>query len=259
MENGLPVDSVDENGLTALHKACTCLFDNGNCIKLLLDHSASVSITDSRSSATAFHYSCYYGNFKSISKLLEHSSDIIHQEDNQQRTGLHYACFHNNKEGMSSDIITLLLSRGAELDKEDVNKQTPLMIACAKGNIDGVSILLKYKADLNRKDVHLKSPIHYSCNSVQLLELLIQSNANVNEIDALGNTALFYAVLSNNIDTVSLLMSSGADVHITNNDNQPAWQLTNNPDILQVFSNFLLFSSVFVCFIFFPLFLSAYS
>lgn len=49
--------------------------------------------------------------------------------------------------------------------------------------------------------------------SIELVQLLIDSNADIRTRDKFGKTALFYAIEANNenVDVVSLLLDNGAD------------------------------------------------
>jgi len=49
--------------------------------------------------------------------------------DEKQRTVAHVAAYHNQV-----DCLKILLAKGAELDKKDEQKITPLMLAACRGH-----------------------------------------------------------------------------------------------------------------------------
>lgn len=60
---------------------------------------------------------------------------------------LHYAAT-----GPSTEVIALLLARGAALDAPSPNGSTPLMMAAGYGSLDGARLLLQRGADARRRN-----------------------------------------------------------------------------------------------------------
>lgn len=74
-------------------------------------------------------------------------------------------------------------------------------------------------------------------NDYFLVENLLK-NVNIDFKDKNGRTALFYAVLENNIDLCNLLIEKGANIYIKDDRNLLAIHyaaLTNNSDITNLF------------------------
>jgi len=67
--------------------------------------------------------------------------------------------------------------------------------------------------DLDEKD--LRSPLHMAADDAQMTRWLLEVvNAQPNNRDAQGKTALFYAIDAKNMDVVELLLKNGADTKI---------------------------------------------
>ena len=81
----------------------------------------------------------------------------------------------------------MLISAGANVNVQNKNKMTPLMIATRKGHIGCVKELTTTGADTNVQEGN-------------------------------GNTALMLALLHKHADCVRQLLSTGADVNIGNKD-----------------------------------------
>ena len=53
-------------------------------------------------------------------------------------------------------------------------------------------------------------------NNINIIELLINNNANVNAINNGGNTALHVASLNGKIDAIEILINKNADINFKN-------------------------------------------
>ena len=58
---------------------------------------------------------------------------------------------------------TILVERKAQIDSRDVNRRTPLHIACQAKQDDIVQILVDNHADVNLFDADDDMPIHLAC------------------------------------------------------------------------------------------------
>ena len=59
-------------------------------------------------------------------------------------------------------IVEYLISRGAEIDKEDKNGCTALMLACKEGHTHIVESLLSHGAKIDKKDKNSCTPLMYA-------------------------------------------------------------------------------------------------
>ncbi|XP_059176235.1 serine/threonine-protein phosphatase 6 regulatory ankyrin repeat subunit B-like [Physella acuta] len=167
----------------------------------------------------------------------------IHEVDGKGNTALHFAY------GGKSEIISLLLAAGAEVDVKNSEHQTPLHVAANASDTEMINLLIEAKADINCLDKRWQTPLAIcvensdlntaTCllrhgaevNTVnnhgftpliravtkqdeQLVELLIVHKADVNFTDHKQTTALIYALMNVNKHIVSKLIQAGADVNI---------------------------------------------
>jgi hypothetical protein len=88
---------------------------------------------------------------------------------------------------------------------------TPLIIAGYRGQMHVVKLLLKHKADVNAASGE-GTVLMGACfkGNVELAALLIANRADVNGANDLGTTPLMYAILSQKIELIKLLLDSGA-------------------------------------------------
>ncbi|NWT72916.1 ANKE1 protein, partial [Prunella himalayana] len=116
---------------------------------------------------------------------------------------------------------------GVPVDMKDKYYKTPLMVACASGNIVLVEFLLEKGADVNATDNFLWTPLHHACyhGHLDIVEVLVKAGAAVNAA-AIGNaTPLMRAIEACRLDMVYFLITAGADVQAVNSNGKSALDL----------------------------------
>jgi hypothetical protein len=108
----------------------------------------------------------------------------VNHPDQFGRTALYYAVFEGHE-----DMATFMLAHGASADTVDTYGKTPFMRACSKGLLGVVQ------------------------RAVQQLPAL-----RLNHQDQFGETALHYAVNSDQGEVAKVLVYAGADPDIMRND-----------------------------------------
>ncbi|NXP57440.1 ANKE1 protein, partial [Chloropsis cyanopogon] len=133
------------------------------------------------------------------------------------------------------DFVSLqkAFDEGVPVDIKDKYYKTPLMVACASGNIVLVEFLLEKGADVNATDNFLWTPLHHACYNghLDIAELLVRAGAAVNA-PAIGDaTPLMRAIEACRLDMVYFLITAGADVQATNSNGKSVL------DLAQVFED----------------------
>jgi ankyrin repeat protein len=112
-----------------------------------------------------------------------------------------------------------LIRAGADVNAVNRYGVTPLSLAAADGNARLVGALLKSGADLRKADAALHDGrtvlmLASRTGSVDTLTLLLSKGADVNAAETrTGTTALMWAALDNRADVVRVLTKAGADVN----------------------------------------------
>ena len=102
---------------------------------------------------------------------------------------------------------------------------SPLILACYKGNVEVAAFLIK-----NVKDINFNSPMGTALmaatvkGNVDLVKLLLENKANINATDGNGITALIYAVQFQNHEMVKILLEHKADKNIKNKEGKTAFE-----------------------------------
>ena len=124
----------------------------------------------------------------------------------------------------NSDIVALLLERGANVNATAGNVPTPLQVALQqKPNVDMyvIGLLLENGADVNIVNEKCQTPLHLAVetDTPHVVALLLEKRPDANAKDSEGKTPLHRAILpdSNGV-VVGLLLDGGANIHAEDKD-----------------------------------------
>ena len=219
------VDETDDDGNTLLHLAA----DSGQpkAITLAVKSGASLVVKNkegkspyqlaqrrekttkrfwiSHSWIPYVHKACRGGRIYIVKFALCYNADVDMRVGNT--TLLHSACNPG-----SHEVATLLLSLGAVVNARDCFDETPLHLACWRGNVDTVRLLLDHGAEDNLSHGGLTA-FHQACmdGHIELVRLFIQRGANIHVKGSYGYTALHLACIAHRQDIVRLLLTHGAN------------------------------------------------
>ena len=102
------------------------------------------------------------------------------------------------------------------LNAQNANRDTPLLFACARGHAGAAAMLIKAGASVDFFNDGKMTPLiaaassgHHTC-----VELLLRHGAEktIDAEDAFGRRALHFAAATGNVESVKLLLDTGADV-----------------------------------------------
>ncbi len=129
-------------------------------------------------------------------------------------------------------ILAVLITFGVasceimeDIDKQDKDGNTLLMLAIQKrvDNSREIQLLIKNGADVNIGNNYKKTPLMEAVSKrKEITKLLLDNEAEVDEKDAHGKTALILAASKSRLAIMELLIEYGADVHIKDNEGNTA-------------------------------------
>lgn len=115
-------------------------------------------------------------------------------------------------------IVSLLLRHGAEADALDSIGRSPLHLACIHGHPAIATTLLEHGADISIKFTDESMYEHFALSfaarmgHAEVLRVLIRYGADVNKAGSRGLTALHYAAVRNQSQSIEVLVETGIDI-----------------------------------------------
>ncbi|KAF0684812.1 hypothetical protein As57867_023162, partial [Aphanomyces stellatus] len=205
----------DNLGRSALHESC--MEGHESVVTFLLAQSGCDINAKDENRNTPLMLAAWKGRLEIVQLLLERP-DIhdINLGGNLGRSALHESCM----EGHESVVTFLLAQSGCDINANDGELSTPLMLAAWKGRLEIVQLLLE-RPDLH--DINLggnlgRSALHLACKEGHesvVTFLLAQSGCDINAKDENRNTPLMLAAWKGRLEIVQLLLER-PDLHDIN-------------------------------------------
>lgn len=234
----LDINKHDDNGKTALHYAAELAYREA--VEILLAHNANPKLK-SYESKIPFIYAAdnaaATGEHAAVAAILLKAMRGIGGRDEQGWPPLNWAVLSGDRE-----LVQQLIAEGASvLDgrrgqtalevatlMEDTQIQSLLIEASAdqllgkavwNGDLKTVQLQLAKGANVNYANYYNGSTVLMQAMmtghlNLDIVQLLLDSKANVNALDNHDQTALFYAAAIRNAEMVKTLLQSGARVDI---------------------------------------------
>lgn len=174
LESGeVNIDTPDNLGFTALMQAAKK--GDADMTELLLKFCADVN-QKNESGKTALMLACFAGEKDTI-KLLREYGAKYDDFDNGGSTAIHWAV-----DGGHPNLIDWMIADGADPNICDKHSSWTPLLRCASvsGNYQVASCLLREGADINCQDIDGKTPLMITVlnKNEQLLDLLLKRNAD---------------------------------------------------------------------------------
>jgi len=249
LARGATVNDQDENGATPL------VFAAGrrhlDMVRYLIEKGADVNITTSRGMTSIF----FAGTPEIAAIILENGGDV-NARANDGITPLHGAASRGrlelvrfllergadpnirSAEGYTPlflvngenvlQIVELLIEHGAQVNITNNENGTPLHMIASNGSVAAAELLISKGADVNAVTEYGWTPLCMAAmRSAEITEFLLSRGANPNphEIDKKDDcpcagfeTPLHFAIRSDSIQTVKVLVNGGALINVTDED-----------------------------------------
>ncbi|XP_076684261.1 uncharacterized protein LOC143377154 [Andrena cerasifolii] len=187
--------------------------------KLLLTSGSKVNSRYKSPSNTALHFAALNGDTEIVQMLLDRGANVD-AKNVHSKTPL-----HNAVQSMEAKMISLLLNRGANVDAADKSGVTPLHIAVGKNNKELTTLLLSRGANVEGKG-----------NNARTSRRIAADTEN-------GSTPLHLAVMRGNIEITELLLSKGADVNASGHDDITPLHIATRGGYLEIVEHLLKYGA----------------
>ena len=204
LEAGMPVDTADEKGWSALHRAAQG--DSEKTLAVLLKAKPALN-AKTKQGDTPLCRAAASGSAKNVALLIQAGADL-NAVCSFGNTALHEAAHEN-----SPEKVAALVAGGAAVDARDDRGQTPLHLAAGRENVETANALIRGKADVNAKSKQGRTPLHEAIDSDKpaVVSALLAAGAQVDARDSSGHTPLFNAAGIGRVRLIPLLLAAGAD------------------------------------------------
>jgi ankyrin repeat protein len=183
-------------------------------VELLLGHHAEVN-KSARSGVSALFAASENGHREVVMQLLEKYAEVNKQTLADGTTPLIIASLNGYHE-----VVGLLLQHGADVNHTDKRNQTPLVAASKSGHLQVVNRLLECsEVVVSPLAVDIACfgaipPLHLSSQNGQseIVQSLLSNEADVNQRDFFGRTALYIALQHGYMHVANILLSRSAEL-----------------------------------------------
>ncbi|XP_075003937.1 ankyrin repeat and SOCS box protein 3 isoform X3 [Calonectris borealis] len=220
IKQGYSIDVPDNRGWVPIHEAAA--HNSSECLRLLVRAAPSDDYINSKTfeGMCALHLSARHGSLESVRVLLEAGAD-----PNEVTTEATTALFLAVENG-HADIVNFLLQHGANVKgPHSWSGWNSLHQASFQGCTEIMKILLEKGASKECKDDFGITPLFVAAQygKLESLRLLVSHGADVNCQAKDRATPLLIAAQEGHAECVELLLSRGADPNLYCNEDN--WQL----------------------------------
>ncbi|KAF8535765.1 hypothetical protein BDD12DRAFT_796787, partial [Trichophaea hybrida] len=217
LEEGAHIDLQGRDGFTPL--MCAALKGQQTTITLLVGAGANIDALDT-ARHTPLHWAAYFGHLNAAETLRLHGAHS-NARDLYGMTPMHFAALTER-----ADIVRMFC--GADVNAVSQQKQTALHFAVSVGVKSVVKMLVEEaSADIDPEDMNKNTPLHHALmeGHHDIAQLLINCGANTNIKDNSGKTALHHAIAEGHYATeehraiiVALVTNPKTDVNAKDAD-----------------------------------------
>lgn len=137
-----------------------------------------------------------------------------------------------------TNLISVFLNNGADINTKDKLGRTPLSLATQTGNLEIINLLLDKGADVNAKDNSGDTPLLLiEKGDLVTATSLLDRGADINVGNIRGNTPLLNAAYKGDLEMVNLLLNRGANINATDNSGDTALDIadiTRNKELVKL-------------------------
>jgi ankyrin repeat protein len=176
-------------------------------VTFLLSKGAEANTTN-RGGNTPFMLACGKGHLHVVEMLFEAMEGLgLEEKDYNGMTALHLAAYGGHK-----DVVTFLISKGAQANTRDEQGGTPLMLACWNGHLEVVQILhgATEGQGLQERDIEGLTALHDAARGghKEIVAFLFNHGADASSRDEDGATPFMLACQGGHVEVVQMLFKA---------------------------------------------------
>jgi ankyrin repeat protein len=241
LQHGAKVDNQDKDGKTTLHLAvekgyltivedvlryCPDINDQSNrsslkiavhgygeeykkIVEALLEYGLIVNPEDANN-PKLLHAAVEKGYLKIIEDLLKYGADVNTLYNSTFKEG--FTPLHSAAKNKQEEVAKLLISYEADINAQDKTGKTPIFYAIENADLKITKLLLTNRANIKDSPDLLNIAVKKEC--IEIVEALLQHDADINASDKYGRTALHFTALSESEGFFGFLTNEDPDINI---------------------------------------------
>ena len=174
------------------------------------------------------------GNLDAVKNILSQDASLANSPDENGNCPVSLAL-----SGANTELVRLLIQKGADVNLKNNYGFTPLHIAADKNQIEIGKILIEAGADLNAVSRYQTTPIFNAIEkgNIGFVELLIQKGADINFQSPIFGCPIHRAVYRDNTDILKLLIKNAANVEVVDPNGRTPLMLSGRCEEAEVLLN----------------------
>jgi ankyrin repeat protein len=226
IENGADIEYRNKNLLTALQIAVYS--ENYQTAELLLTLGANINSFDPWHRTPIYH-ATIHGNYPAILFYLAHTADMYtFQYDGFNALHVYISdCLRNNRL-INKEIVKTYIDNGYNPNFEDKNKYTLIHSLAMQDDI-GLFDFPTKDVNYNAQTIDGTVPLQISImtHSFNTTTYLLENGANINHQDRYGESVIFWAVRTNDIELFGILLKFNPNLSIQNNKGETIYDIAS--------------------------------
>ena len=216
LEHLLALSDLDhcenEEQMSALYLAISK--DHKDCVQLLLKAGARTSIVDGLNNTALILAATHTTGPDILTMVLDCDQPVdLNWKGDKGRTAVHWAV------GDPDSLSVLLENSSAgmlDIDVEDDNAATPLLLAIAHEQPESARLLIEAGCNIEKLHFDGRYPIHHTSiyGDVATLDLLLRLGVNPDTLTEDGRPPLILATIEGHTDVVKLLLQNNCKVNL---------------------------------------------
>lgn len=214
---GADINTRDRHERTPLIMACMMRGENFlKIVKWLIDNRADVNLSDEWGDTPLHHavWAAACSNKLDVIDMLLSAGARLNKKNKYGRTPFFEVAASGNTAAAEE-----LIARGDTPEVADVFGRTPIFYAAVNGHLDMVKLLFEKYPQLDVMDNSGRNALSIAAGEgyIDVAEWLISRHSDYISKDNLGKSAIFYAVENNHWDVVNCLLDKNIDPNSCDN------------------------------------------
>jgi ankyrin repeat protein len=161
--------------------------------------------------ADEIHELVVKGDVAAVRALLDQHPELISAKGFHDGTPLNFAVL---AAGNQAKMVSLLLSRGADVNAQDSEGESALWDAARRGNLEVVKLLVRKHVQVNIRTKDGDTPLYaaVSRGNTDVVKYLLSHGAEVDTYDEDGLTPMSSAIIYGDAAIVQMLIANHANV-----------------------------------------------